>query len=195
MIILCIAGIAYGLFCGIHLFLAINDPVKSDVLIVEGWVEHYALEFATKEFRTRGCKRLYTTGVPITQGSYLVDYKTFADLGAATLRELGVPADAIIAVPPPAAQVDRTYHSVVALQQFFAKHGGPPTAFNVVTIGAHARRSRLIYRQVFGDTVNIGVIAVPNFHYDSRRWWLSSIGLRDVIGETLAYVYARVLGP
>ncbi len=192
---LCLAGVALGLVCGTNPFLAIHEPVKSDVLVVEGWVEDYALEFVANEFRAHSGTRLFTTGGPISEGSYLAEYRTFATLGAATLQKLGVPADAIVSVPPPAARVDRTYQSAVALRQFFEEHGGIPRDFNVLTIGAHARRSRLIFRQVFGDTSKIGVISVPNAHYDSQRWWMYGIGMRDLIGEALAYVYARMLGP
>ena len=68
--------------------MALNDPVKSDVLVVEGWGEDYALEFAAKEFRAHHCNRSYVAGGPISKGSYLVEYKTFADLGTAIPRGL-----------------------------------------------------------------------------------------------------------
>ena len=37
-----------------------------------------------------------------------------------------------------------------------------------------------------------GIIAVEDQDYDSKRWWESSDGVRTVIGEMIAYVYARL---
>jgi len=41
--------------------------------------------------------------------------------------------------------------------------------------------------------VNLGVTALAETDYDPGHWWRSSAGVRTVIGETLAYGYARVL--
>jgi hypothetical protein len=41
--------------------------------------------------------------------------------------------------------------------------------------------------------VVVGTLAIPDNEYDERRWWKTSEGVRTVIGEALAYVYARVL--
>ena len=37
----------------------------------------------------------------------------------------------------------------------------------------------------------VGIIAVPNPDYDSKHWWRYSEGVKDVISEGAAYVYAR----
>ena len=43
--------------------------------------------------------------------------------------------------------------------------------------------------------VKVGVIAIENEEYDPKRWWVSSEGVRTVINETIAYVYALVIFP
>ena len=58
-------------------------------------------------------------------------------------------------------------------------------------MGPHARRTRLLFQEAFGSKVAVGVIAVPDDAYDPRHWWRSSEGVRDVVGEAIAYVYAR----
>jgi hypothetical protein len=35
------------------------------------------------------------------------------------------------------------------------------------------------------------VIAVANPDYDARHWWRYSEGVRDVISEGIAYLYAK----
>ena len=64
-------------------------------------------------------------------------------------------------------------------------------SFNVLTLGVHARRSRLLFRKAFGSDLPIGVIAVQNREYDPVRWWSSSEGAKEVISEGVAYLYAR----
>lgn len=195
LLLVCCAGLAGTAFFGLYPFLALNRPVKADVLVVEGWVSDYALEFAAREFQAGHYTQLYTTGGPLSKGSYLIEYKTFADLGAATLRAQGLDSNAVVAVPAPETRVDRTYQSALALLKRLSETDQPVKAINVVTIGAHARRTRLLYQHAFGDGVAIGVIGVPHADYDSKRWWKFSAGLRDVIGETSGYVYAKLFSP
>ena len=85
----------------IYPFLAINGPIPSKVLIVEGWLPDYAIEDAMNEFRNGQYELLITTGEPPRIGSYLLPYKTLADAAAATLKRLGVEKDSIVAVPVP----------------------------------------------------------------------------------------------
>jgi len=67
----------------------------------------------------------------------------------------------------------------------------PVHSLNVLTQGAHARRTRLLYQKAFGNNVAIGVIAVSNSDYEPTHWWRYSDGVREVIGESIAYIYAR----
>jgi hypothetical protein len=177
---------------GLHPFLAVQAPVEADALVVEGWLSDAGLERAAKEFRTRSNTTLYVTGGPLAKGSYLIEFKTFADLGVATLREMGIDKKQLVAVPAPEAHGNRTLHSAIALQQYFAAHNLKPDAINVVTEGAHARRSRLLFQRALGDGIQVGVISTSDPDYDPDRWWAYSEGWRSVIGETVGYLYAKI---
>lgn len=177
-------------FLGAYSFLALNRPVEADILAVEGWVGDYALKFSAREFRQGNYRLLCSTGGPLAQGSFLVGYKTFGEVGAATLCAMGVASNVVVAVPAPETQVDRTYQSALALRRWFDESEERVKGINVVTVGSHARRSRLLFERAFGNAVKIGVIAVPPADYDSGRWWRFSQGWRDVIGESVGYVYA-----
>ena len=65
------------------------------------------------------------------------------------------------------------------------------TAVNVLTEDVHARRTRLLFEMALGPGVKVGIIAVPNADYEAARWWRYSEGVRSVLGESIAYVYAR----
>jgi hypothetical protein len=64
---------------------------------------------------------------------------------------------------------------------------------DVVTLGAHARRSRLLFQKALGDEFQVGVIAIEDRQFDPNHWWQSSAGVRRVIDELVAYLYARTL--
>ena len=89
-------------------FLAITDAIPRGALVVEGWAPDYALEETIAEFRRHSYPQLYVVGTPLERGAPLSEYKTYADLGAATLIRLGLEREAIQAVPAPEARQDRT---------------------------------------------------------------------------------------
>ena len=174
-------------------FLAVTDPVAGGALVVEGWAPDYALEEAVTEFRRHHYTRLYVVGVPLERGAPLSEYKTYAELGAATLLKLGLDRDNVQAVPTPAVRQDRTYASALALKQWLQQHNAVPAELNLISLGPHARRSRLLFQEAFGRDARVGIIALDDRDYDPAHWWKSSQGVRTVTDELIAYGYARLL--
>ncbi|MBW4683059.1 MAG: YdcF family protein [Microcoleus vaginatus WJT46-NPBG5] len=177
----------------LHPFLALNSPVKADILVVEGWLPDYAIKTSIDEFKTGGYRKLITTGGPLSKGYYLAEYKTFAEIAAATLIALNFEPDNLIAVPAPAAIKHRTQASAVALRQWLSTSGLEVKAINLYTFGPHARRSWLIFKQVLAPEICVGVIAAQPLDYDANNWWQSSTGVRSTISESIAYAYARFI--
>ena len=63
-------------------------------------------------------------------------------------------------------------------------------------VGASLRRerwSRLLYQMALGTDVKVGVIALKPDGHEPSSWWLSSAGVRTVIGEVIAYTYVTAL--
>jgi uncharacterized SAM-binding protein YcdF (DUF218 family) len=88
---------------------------------------------------------------------------------------------------------DRTYASAVALRNWFHHHNVVVGSINVVTEDLHARRTRLLFQKAFGKDVQVGIIAVANVDYPANQWWRYSQGLKEVVSEFAAYLYARFL--
>jgi uncharacterized SAM-binding protein YcdF (DUF218 family) len=184
---------AYIVFSNVQGFLATTHRVDTDVLVMEGWIQKYAIRAAATEFQRGGYKEIYTTGGPENgTGAYVNDYQTSANIGAEILEKFGVPQDHVQIAPSHVNERDRTYSSAVALRNWLRDHNVEVQAFNVITEGCHARRTQLLFQEAFGEDVSVGVIAVPNPDYDPKYWWHYSDGVREVIGESLAYVYARL---
>ena len=85
---------------------------------------------------------------------------------------------------------NRTYATAVALNEWIENSGLDIKSFNLVTLSCHARRSRILFEKAFKDKIKIGIIAEQNKFYDHKQWWKTSKGFRDVMNETIAYLYA-----
>lgn len=178
----------------VHPFLAQTQRTDARVLVVEGWVHEYAIRAAAAEFRQGHYEKIYTTGGPIVGSDGVTnDFNTAASVGADLLRKVGIPDQFIQMVPSHVNGRDRTYHSALALRAWFEEHQPTITRINILTEDAHARRTRLLFAKALGPKVEVGIIAIPDPDYDPQHWWRYSEGVREILGETIAYVYARFL--
>ncbi len=175
----------------IHPFLAVSSPVKADILVVEGWLPDYAIESAIAEFKKGKYRQLITTGTPLSKGYYLAEYKNYAELTAATCIALGFDRDKIVAVPAANVLKYRTAASAIALRDWLATSALKVDAINLYSLGTHARRSWLIFKEVLNPEIQVGIIAAETQDYNPQEWWKSSEGFRTVTGEIIAYLYAR----
>ena len=180
-----------------YFFLAPTDPIPGEggMLVVEGWGPDWMMADAIHEFQTGRYDGLCATGGPIEKGEMFAEYKTYAELSAASILKMGIDPKLVHAIPAFAVKRDRTYASAMALKKWLRDHGVKPGRINLVSGGAHSRRSRLLYEYVFGKDPKIGIIALPDpdEEIDPRKWWTTSAGFRAVTGEMIAYVYARFL--
>jgi len=174
-------------------FLAVSDPLPGGVLVVEGWAPDYVLAAANAEFKRNHYAGLFVTGIPLERGIPLAEYKNYAYLATAVLIKLGLSTNEVQAVPTESIRRDRTYAMALSLKHWWREHQMAPTQVNLITTGAHARRSRLMYEKALGKGVAVGVVAIPANDYDDRHWWRSSQGVRTVLDETIAYAYAKLL--
>jgi uncharacterized SAM-binding protein YcdF (DUF218 family) len=178
----------------IYPFLAVTLRVDTNVLVVEGWIHEYAIRAAVEEFRSNSYQRVLTTGGPVEgNGGYINDYNTSASVGAELLKKYGLATESLQMIPSRVMDRDRTYGSAVALRNWFRERNMPVRSINVVTENLHARRTRLLFEKALGHDVAVGVIAVANPDYDASHWWRYSAGVKDVVSEGAAYVYARLL--
>src|SRR5947208_10056700 len=182
------------IFKGVYPFLATTHRVDAEVLVVEGWIHEYAIRAALKEFQSNHYARIFTTGGPVEgTGGYINDYCTSASVGADLLKKWGLPDERLQMVPSRVMDRDRTYGSAVALRNWFLDHNMAVSGIDVVTEDVHARRTRLLFQKAFGKEVQIGIIVVANADYPANRWWYYSQGLKNVVSEFAAYLYARLL--
>ena len=191
LVVLALAAFAF--VRGIHGFLAVRDFSPGGMLVVEGWAPDHALVETLAEFRRAHYDGICVTGVPIEHGEPLSEYRTYAELSAAILVRLGADPKFVHAVPAGVVRQDRTYATAVALRSWLGAHRASTAKVNIVSLGAHSRRTWLLYEKAFGPATKVGIIAIPPRDYDPARWWRSSQGVRVVISEVIGWLYARFL--
>lgn len=193
-LLLVLLAVVLGFFTvrNIYGFLAVNDPRPGGLLVVEGWLPDYALEMALQEYKRNHYDKVIVTGGLLEAGEPLSEYKTYAELGTAILLKLGLGTNDVQAVPAPKVRQDRTYAAAFSMHRWLLQQHVSVSHIHLITEGPHARRSRLLYHQALGPSIQVSVTAVPVGDFDEKHWWRSSAGVRGVIGETIAYLYARL---
>lgn len=176
----------------IHDFLAMNDPVQANVLVVEGWIwESAAMKDAAKEFNRGGYDLVVTVGtLPRWQEGEPLEENAAAH-AADQLRKLGVNDQAIQILAVPNIDRHRTYTSALAVKRWLLNSHIHVVGINVFTLGAHARKSLVLFQRAFGERTPIGVIAGIEDSYDPERWWLSVRGIYTVLRKAIGYLYAK----
>jgi hypothetical protein len=171
-------------------FLAVDQPVHGEYLVVEGWMPAFAYQRAAQLYRSHRYARVIAAGaVPDFQASNGTP-REFAAVGS--LMAAGIPESAIVQALGGPVHNDRTFHSALNVRKWLDAQGIRAAGIDVLTLGPHARRSRLMFELALGPRVAVGVIPVEDPSFDLAHWWRTSEGVRSVVGETIAYVYARV---
>jgi hypothetical protein len=189
LLLLALGAIALIFLTQIQPFLAVSQPIKAEVLVVEGWMGDEALQGAIAEFKNGNYQLIVTTGMPLSRGSYFVAYKNYAELAAATLTTLGIRADQIVIVPTPKVNINRTLASALVLKAWLSRSHPSIQSLNLFSFDVHTRRSWLLFKKVLEPETKVGCIAYPSEDYDLRRWWTSSEGVKAILSETIAYLY------
>jgi hypothetical protein len=175
----------------VHPFLAVTERVDTQYLVIEGWIPNYALEESIAEFKSGPYVKIFTVGADPLTGKNIEEGDSIATEARSRLKWLGMNPDVMQAVPAQIKYRNRTFQSAAALRKWIEENHLPVTSFNLVTLGPHARRSRLLFEKAFAGKARVGIISVEHREYDPKRWWKYSEGVKEVIGEGVGYVYAR----
>ncbi|NIR30263.1 MAG: hypothetical protein GWN84_13320 [Gammaproteobacteria bacterium] len=190
-LLLALTLIATAVILGRNLyrFLSPNEPVRAEVLVVEGWMPESALEEALNKFVAADFRFLVTSGGPITHWTAYVPFSTYAGFAADFYKRRGISPESVIAVPTPASAQNRTFLSAVMVREWAYGLAQPPSAINVYSYGPHARRTRLLYRLAFGPGVEIGILSATPDRYRGETWWRTSEGAKVVFTELIAWLW------
>ena len=177
----------------VHPFLAPIKPVGGGILVVVGPFPDYSLKEIKERFEEGHYKLLVTVGKIYTAGHPMAQYKSEANWTALRLSAQGILLGDIIPVSITTyPKKDRTYYKALAVKTKLNKIDFHQVSIDVISFGVHARRTWILFQKAF-PSVDVGIIAITPNSYDPSRWWLFSEGVRSIISESIAYLYARFI--
>ncbi len=95
-------------------------------------------------------------------------FSNMADASARSMKELHF-TDSIYTVHIPSTILrDRTYATAIALELKWNSFGIPSNTFDLFTMGAHSRRSALMFENVFGTRLK-GVIISTDATFEAEN--------------------------
>ncbi len=174
-----------------HQFLAINKPMGTDVLVVEGWISDYAFEAAVELFVKGHYKKMLTIVGPEKPSDLKKDASLIGvERAFRILKNFGIEEENVIAIPATYANKHRTLSSALALKDWLNKSEYDIRSLDVITETVHARKSYIIFKKVFSPDIQVGIIAAPTLKYNSKHWFFSLTGIRLVSRNFIGFLYA-----
>ena len=178
----------------LYSFLGPDHPADSPVLVIEGWVSDDALQAAVDWADVHAIRSIYLTGGPIETGSWLAAWHSWPEMTLARLDAIGATSRFDVrAFPAPRPRKDRTFTSALALRDALGTNA--PSSMTLASASPHLRRSSLLFRRAFSDTVSIGTLPLPPLDFDQSDWYRCSSGVRSLLSESIAYLYALLFTP
>jgi hypothetical protein len=130
---------------GLGNFLAISQPVGGQFLVVDAWMPAFAYREAANQFRSGHYVNVIAVGVLQEDDQFDGKIHEFAAVGK--LIGAGIPAERVIEAAGSGVLQDRTFHSAMSVKGWLEKQGLRSGSLDVLTLGPHARRSRLLYEK------------------------------------------------
>lgn len=170
-------------------FLSVNKPVSGNILVLDGMMPDFSIKEAIYVYDSGNYDLIVVTGGKIQTGYFIGGYQTMAEVTAASFVQMGFGKEKIVAIPGGEYKRDRTYNSAVSLKKWIKENNINVKKIDVLAVGSHARRSRFLFARAMDKEYEVGIISVKDPAYNSDNWWKSSVGVRTVLSETIAYFY------
>jgi len=167
-------------------FLSLTRRVPADTLVVEGWIGRESLPKAKKEYEQGGYKYLVITG-GLTGQTWSQHRESVTEIAERDLTRMGFPREKLVLAPCADVEKQRTYESAVAAKRKMDADGLNSNGINVMSRGAHARRTYLVYCKVFPE-IKVGSISWDPYSTE-ESWWRSSSRAKELLDETFGYSY------
>jgi hypothetical protein len=113
------------------------------------------------------------------------NFNSYAELARNSLLSMGIDSAKVIAIPGKNVAINRTLSSVLAFREWLKRSGLKSKGINVISLGAHARRTWMTYNKVLHDSYRVGIISLPD--YNTNQLWRRRF--LKTFRETVALAY------
>ena len=119
----------------------------------------------------------------------LNNYTSHPEIIRNKLIAAGIDSSRIITVTGRKTVVNRTLTGAIAFRDWLKTSGYKVEGVNILTMGIHARRTWLTYKNVLDKSCRVGIIALP----DTSRLYQKKTGLLGTLAEALDLIYYQVI--
>jgi hypothetical protein len=117
------------------------------------------------------------------------DYASYAELARNRLLSLGIDSSLVMAVSGNRVRINRTLTSALAFRDWLRTSNYEVTGINVVTLGAHAKRTFMTYNNILDKKYKIGIISLPDYKNTHSR----KNRVLNTLREMLGIIYYRII--
>jgi hypothetical protein len=110
------------------------------------------------------------------------NYNSNAELARNRLISMGINSSQIIAIPGETVIVNRTLTSALAFRDWLKQTNKDIRGINIISMGAHARRTWMIYNRILQEKYPIGIISLPDYTYTQSRIYRIIKNIRETLG-------------
>lgn len=110
------------------------------------------------------------------------NFNSNAELARNRLISMGINPSQIIATQGETSVVNRTLTSALAFRDWLKQTNSDISGINIVSMGAHARRTWMIYNRILKEKYPIGIISLPDYIYTQSRIYRLLKNIRETFG-------------
>ena len=176
----------------IAVFLVVNKPLETEILIVDGMMPGYAYDSIVALAVKNNYHYLITAGVNMDYTFNSSEKFNTAEFSYKVLSTKKLDKCERFKAPASSVDRDRTFTSAMKVRDWFISNKLFPSKVNVVSFSCHSRRTWILYRKAFHDFAEVGIIAINDNSYDYNKWYRTSKGVRMILSETIGYLYTKI---
>jgi hypothetical protein len=117
--------------------------------------------------------------------SILNNFNSNAELSRYRLISMGIDSSQIKATPGKRVNINRTLTSALSFRDWLKTTKIEIKGINIISLGAHTRRTWMIYNRILHKKYEIGIISLPDYHFNHSR----SYRILKTVRETLGIIY------
>lgn len=110
------------------------------------------------------------------------NFNSSAELARNWLMAKGIDSSLLKAVPCEKVMINRTLTSALAFRDWLKKTNINVKGINIISMGAHARRTWMVYNKILDEKYHIGIISLPDLNYNRSEIYRFLKTIRETLG-------------
>jgi len=117
------------------------------------------------------------------------NFSSYAEIARNRLLSMGIDSSKVIAVSGKRVKINRTLTSALAFRDWLKTSEIEVKGINIVTLGAHAKRTWMTYNNILNKSYDIGIISLPDYKNNHSR----KNKILKTLRETLGIIYYSII--